>query len=622
MIGCVLLALTAPGAGLAAAPSPVFRVPFPATPDSIKPGVSVTSPNVPPYWQTRAEKTGYRSTADFDETVRYCRQLEAGTSWIKVLSYGASGQGRALPLLVLSKDRAFTPALARATAKPIVLIQNGIHSGEIEGKDATLALLRDIAVTKRLERLADSAIVLVLPIFSVDAHERRSPFNRINQNGPAEMGWRANPTGLNLNRDYMKAESPEMQALLGNVFTKWWPHLLIDNHTTDGADYQHDLTYSVNHGPTTPRPIDRWMREAVTGRIVERTRAMGHLTAPYLSFRDGYDPRSGIVEWAAPPRFSNGYPPLHGRAAILTETHMRKPYATRVAATYDFLVAILEEIHARPRDLTRAVEAAEAEIVARGRETDASRREVALASTSTDSADTFPYRGYVTRWERSDISGGIVPRYTTTPWDTVVPLYRQLRPTVTVRQPAGYLVPQEWTGVRRVLDLHAVRYRRFARAWSDTVEVQWITQWRAADGFEGHRPIEVQGLSLERRRRSYRAGDLWVPLDQPQGLVAVHLLEAQAPDGLLYWNAFDTVLLKKEYADEYVIEPIARAMMENDPALAEEFRRKVATDPGFAASPFARLDWFYRRTPWADPEQDVSPVARALRRPPDNVLAP
>ena len=173
---------------------------------------------------------------------------------------------------------------------------------------------------------------------------------------------------------------------------------------------------------------------------------------------------------------------------------------------------------------------------------------MALTSGITDSADTFPYRGYVTRWEKSDISGGIVPRYTTTPWDTVVPFYRQLRPTLTVRQPAGYVVPQEWTVVRRVLDLHGVRWRRFARAWSDTVEVPRIAQWRAADGFEGHRPIEVSQVELVPRRRAYRPGDSGCRSTSRRDS-SLHLLEAQA-DGLMYWNAFDTVLQKKEYADE------------------------------------------------------------------------
>src|SRR5215471_5013111 len=203
---------------------------------------------VPAYWKTRAEKSDYRLTSDYEETMRFCGLLEARSRWIKIVKFGTSGQGRDLNMMVISKDRAFTPELARASGKPILLIQNGIHSGEIEGKDASLELLRDMVVLNKHADLLDSMIVLVVPIFSVDAHERRSHYNRINQNGPELMGWRFTPIGLNLNRDYLKVETPEMRALISQVFTRWWPHLLIDNHTTDGADYRHDIGYGINFG--------------------------------------------------------------------------------------------------------------------------------------------------------------------------------------------------------------------------------------------------------------------------------------------------------------------------------------------------------------------------------------
>jgi murein tripeptide amidase MpaA len=607
-----------------AAPAPQGTTALTRPPVSLAapaPAESLPRPTAPYYWRTRAERTDYKLTADYDETLRYCRQLEAGSNWVKLVMYGKSGQGRDLPLLIVSKDRAFTPEAAIASGKPIVLIQNGIHSGEIEGKDACLALVRDLAVLKTHQAFLDQAIVLVIPIFSVDAHERSSRYNRINQNGPEQMGWRATPIGLNLNRDFTKAESPEMRALLTQVFTRWWPHVFVDNHTTDGADYQHDLTYNVNQGPATPAPIRRWMVDAIAGRAHQRLEAMGHLPAPYISFRNWRDPRSGIEGGEAPPRFSNGYPVLHGRAAILTETHMLKPYGSRVRATYDFMVAILEEIAARPRELLDAVAASEAEIIARGREADPARRTVVLTSTTTDSADTFAYKGLAFRWEPSDILGAPVIRYTSTPWDTLLPYWRKLRPRLTVQQPVGYLVPQEWTAVRQWLEVHGVRYQRLARAWRDTVEMARVEQWQASnDLVEGHHPIGIQSVRMERRLRGFRAGDLWVPLDQRGGLVAVHLLEAQAPDGLVRWNVFDTVLMFKEYGEEYVVEPMAREMMAKDPALAKEFRARVAADTAFAKNPFGRSDFFYRRSPYADPEQNLIPVARALRRPPAEVL--
>ena len=591
---------------------------------------------VPAAWRTPAERSGYRSTPTYDETMAYCRKLAQASPWLKLTDYGESGQGRRLPLLIVSRDRAFTPEAARATGKPILLIQNGIHSGEIEGKDASLELVRDIAVLRTRASLLDHAILLVLPIFSVDAHERRSRYNRINQNGPEEMGWRSTPIGLNLNRDYLKAETPEIRALLSNVFTKWWPHLLVDNHTTDGADYQHDLDYGIQHGPTCPRPVEAWLENAFEGRVVPRTRALGHLTAPYLNFKQGDEPRSGIEFGSSTPRFSTAYPTLHGRPAILVETHMLKPYAVRVRATYDLMQALLEEVNAHPEELLAAVAAAEREAVERGRAAAAASRRV-TARTAGTPADPrprvtlrgklaaasvpFEFRGKRTRWEKSEITGGLIPRYSDAPWDTIIPWFRTEIDSITTHVPAGYLVPREWSIVADRLAVHGVHFRRLRAPWRDTVELQRIAKWHAETALrEGHYPTVVDSVAYDWRPRAFRAGDLWVPLDQPSGLAAVHLLEARAPDGLMYWNAFDTVLMRKEYAEGYVIDPIAHRMLQARPALADSFRALIAHDSTFAHDPATRASWFFDRSPWADPELNVDPVARALRAPPESVL--
>jgi len=607
--------------------SPAFAQP-PAPPPQLSPLPSANLPATPrtdqppAYWKTRAEKTDYRLTSDYEETMRFCRMLEARSRWLRVKSYGTSGQGRDLPLVIISKDRAFTPEQARATGKPVVLIQNGIHAGEIEGKDACLELMRDMVVMNRYAGVVDSVIVLILPIFSVDAHERHSQYNRINQNGPEIMGWRFTPIGLNLNRDYLKVETPEMRSLISNVYTTWWPDLMVDNHTTDGADFRYEVSYAYNAGLGVAPAVDRWLEEAVEGRVVPRTKAMGHLTAPYFEFVRGSDPRAGVSTSNYPPRFSTGYTPLQCRPGILVETHMLKPYATRVRATYDLVVALLEEIGARPRALKRAVAAAEAEAVARGRAAGPAKREVVLSTRVGARRDSLEFKGWATRWEPSDVTGAPVPRYTAEPWDSLVPYYHEALPALTVRQPVGYFVPREWTDAVDRLDVHHVAYRRLAAAWRDTVEVQRIVEWSAAPrSEEGHRPITVTRVTLERRARDYGPGDVWVPLDQRSAAVAVHLFEAQAPDGLMYWNVFDTVLERKEYGEDYVVEPIARRMLREDPALERDFRARVAADTAFAKSPQARVDFFFRRTPWADPEQNLHPVARALRAPPETVLA-
>ena len=592
------------------------------TPEATANGPAV-SPGISYMWRTRAERTGWRETADYDETMRFCRQLEAGSRWIKLVTYGTSGQGRALPMLVVSRDRAFTPEAARATGKPVVLIQNGIHAGEIEGKDASLALVRDMAVLHTRESLLDSCIVLVLPIYSVDAHERRGHFNRLNQNGPDLTGWRATPVGLNLNRDYMKAEAPETQALLANVYTAWWPDLLVDDHTTDGADYQYDVTYAFAHGPAIPTPLDRWYEQAFEGRVVPALMRMGHLPAPYLTFKRGSDPLSGIDYGSQSPRYSTGYAPLQCRAAILVETHLLKPYGVRVQATYDMLAALLDELRTHGAALQAAVRQSEREVIARARATDPAVRTVALTTRSTDRSVPFVFEGRATTWATSEITGALVPHYTSAPWDTIIPLFRELVPAVSIVQPAGYVIPQEWSAAIALLQRQGVKVRRFARAWSDTVELTRIDQWNAeVPPFEGHHPLHVTAAHTERQWRTYRAGDAWVPLDQRGALMAMHLCEAQAPDGLVTWNYFDTVLQPKEYGEAYVVEPLARQMLAKDPALARAFAQKLASDSTFAASPAARTDFFYRRSPWGDPELDLVPIARALRLAPEASLVP
>lgn len=608
---------------LAAAAGPTSRAAVTDTLPALAPHPMRAASDVPVFWQTRAERTGYRQSATYDETVEYLKRLATVSPLLRVQSYGTSGQGRDMILVVAAKGRAFTPELAQATGKPVVLVQCGIHSGEIEGKDAMLALLRDIATSGPQQGILDHCILLVVPMFSPDAHERRGRFNRLNQDGPEETGWRTTPTGLNLNRDYMKAEAPEMRAFLAGVFTRWWPHVLLDTHTTDGADYRYDVTWGVNTGPTGPPTVARWIGTAFEGRVIPALERMGHLAAPYIMFRDWSDLRSGLAGGETPPRFSTGYPSLQCRPAILVETHMIKPYEVRVRATYDLVSALLAEVCARPGALTGAVAEAEAGVIARGRESDPARRQVVLAARTTADSTMFEYKGLRPEWMPSDIAGAPIVRYTDAPWDTMLPRFATVVPAITVTQPVGYLVPREWTSVIERLDVHAIRYRRLARAWSDTVEQARVLEWRApTEPHEGHFALDVRRVEPVRRLRAFRPGDVWVPLDQRSALVAVHLLEARAPDALLRWNFFDTVLERKEYGEAYVVEPLARKMMQADPALAKEFRDKVASDPAFAANPHERLDFFFLRSPWADPEQALVPVARALRAPPESALAP
>src|ERR1700730_13311274 len=339
---------------------------------------------ISPEWQTHAEKTNYRETARYAETIAYAKRLAESSPLIEYRDFGKSGQGRDLPLLIASDGVAFNPSAAKRAGKPVILIQACIHAGEPDGKDAGLALLRDVAITRSLPGLLKNLVVLFIPIYNTDGHERVSPYNRINQNGPAEMGWRTTSAYQNLNRDYMKADTPETRAWL-SLWNSWKPDLFIDCHVTNGADYRVNITYQHEHHEGVAPSVLAWEKKVIDGRVAPATEAAGNVVSWYLEFIDNRDLTKGIRDFNGSPRFSTGYMPLRNRPGILIETHMLKPYRQRVIGTYDFLRFTLEEVNRDPEGLLAAGREADEKTLTDGRTYDPARR-FPLAYELTDEA--------------------------------------------------------------------------------------------------------------------------------------------------------------------------------------------------------------------------------------------
>jgi len=555
------------------------------------------SPAAP--WLTRAERTGFRETSRYEETLEDCRRLEHDSRWIRCGSFGRSPEGRELMLIVASKDRAFTPEAAARAARPVVLIQAGIHAGEIDGKDAGIMLLRDIAVTRERQELLDNVTLLFLPIYNVDGHERFGPYNRINQNGPAEMGWRTNSRNLNLNRDYMKADAAETRAWLA-LYTSWWPDLMIDCHVTDGADYRHDITYAWEPAPAAAPSLDRWLSSAIGERAMARLEQMGHLPSPYIWPIDSTDLRAGLLGLPFTPRFANGYTVLQNRPSFLIETHMLKDYRTRVTATYDTLRALLEEVNRDPASLREAVRQADEAAARPGRVV------LRVGRSETSRPDTI--KGLEYTRELSEISGGVRVEYSTRPVDIPVQRFDVFEPELSVDKPAAYILGPQWTEAIDRLRLHGLSLRRLTETTEVSVEGYRLTDasW-AQRPFEGRHPVTFTAERIAARPVAYPAGSVVVPLDQRSSAVAVHLLEPEAPDSLASWGFFDAAFERKEYAEAYVLEDLARKMMEEDPSLRGEFEAALQ-DAAFAGDPGRRLEFFYRRSPWWDDTAGLYPV--------------
>ena len=550
-------------------------------------------------WRTPAEATGFAETPRLAVTMDYLRRLEKGSAWIRVTSFGRSGEGRDLPLVIVSKDRVFDPAAAARRDAVVVLLQAGIHAGEIDGKDAGLMLVRDLAVTKERAALLEHVILLFMPVYNVDGHERISPYNRINQNGPRETGWRVTARNLNLNRDYMKADAVETRAWL-RVFTAWRPEFTIDSHVTDGADFRYDVTYAMETGPNVPPSVAAWSREAILGRAIPALVARGHEVAPYIQLEDDTDPARGEAGLILTPRFSTGYTVLQGRPSFLIETHMLKDYATRVRATYDTVTALLEAIDHDPGALRAAVRAADDEAARPG--PTALRLQVGAAGRTVD------FRGVAYRREPSAVSGAMRIVYGKEPLDLQVERHDAVETALSVERPVAYLVPPEWTEAIDVLRAHGLRLERLASSWTGPVDGYRLSEpkWQERP-FEGRHPVTFKAERLVGRTRTFPAGTVVVPLAQSGSAVAVNLLDPQGPDSFASWGFFDAVFEQKEYAEAYVLEALARDMLEKDQGLRTEFETALA-DPAFAASPRQRLDFFFRRSPYWDDTLGLDPI--------------
>jgi hypothetical protein len=570
--------------------------------------IFASAQSVPEKWLTYYEQSGYKKTPRYKETMEYCRRLEKASPWIKVTSFGKSPEGRDLPLVIVSRKRIFDPAQAAKSDDAVILIQNGIHAGEIDGKDACLMLMRDIAITKTKSSLLDHVTLLIIPIYSVDGHERFGAFNRINQDGPVEMGWRVTAQNLNLNRDYMKADAPETQAWL-KLFNAWLPDFFVDCHVTDGADFQHILTYGIETKENVAAPVRSWIKEKYLP-VISNLKTGGVPVAPLIFLRDDLDPLKGMqgTDGTAPPRFSTGYAPLQNRPGLLIEMHMLKDYKTRVEANYQMLDATIELLNREYATLRNAVRLAD-EHTAAGLEGPL----VLAYESDTVANEKIHYLGFKQQNEKSEISGGIRRIYTHEPFEADIPYYNALKASKSVDPPYAYLIPQQWQEVISRLKLHGVRLERLKTSVKLDVERYRFSdaKW-AQTPFEGRLGVTYKvGKSSE--TTTFPAGTVVVRLNQRAAKVAVQALEPDAPDAFVAWGFFNAAFEQKEYAEDYVMETFAKEMLQKDPRLKQEFDAKLLSDTAFAKSPGARLNFFYQRSPYWDNQVNLYPVARLMK---------
>jgi hypothetical protein len=554
------------------------------------------------------EKSGFKATPSYDETVAYCKKLDQASPFIQYTTFGTSPQGRPLPLLIIDGEGRFDAASARKSGKLVLLVQAGIHAGEIDGKDAGLMFFRDLAINQLFGAMPENLTILFIPIFNVDGHERFSRYNRINQDGPEETGWRTTAQNLNLNRDYLKADAPEMQAWL-RLYQKWLPDFFVDIHVTDGADYQYVSTYGLETYGNMDEGLTKWTTGQLVPDMEQFMDVAGYPIFPYIMFRTWGDPRSGLRSSVAGPKFSQGYTAAQNRIGVLIENHMLKDYKTRVSSTYEllhFLCGFLNDQAGGIRELNAMADLVTASPLFL-------KQPFPVNFTATKDSVMVDFRGVEYDVEKSDLTGGDWFRYHPEKPETFrIPYFNHQVPSTFINLPEAYIIPPEWSEVIGKLSLHGIKYSVLDKPVTINIESFRFTKIEyAKSSYEGRLQVTPTFETVS-EEREFPAGSVVIPTAQRTARIIAHMLEPASPDSYLQWGFFNAAFEMKEYFESYVMEEYARKMMAEKPGLKEEFEEWKKSNPEAAKDQYAQLGWFFFRSPYADKKMNVYPVGKIM----------
>ncbi len=558
-------------------------------------------------WMTRFEESKFLETNNYDESINYFQKIADHSKFAKLRTIGISPQGRELKCLIVSKNKIFDAAKAKKSKNAVILINNGIHAGEIEGKDASMLMLREMLITGESNDLIDNVILLIIPVFNIDGHERSSPYGRINQNGPSEMGWRTTAQNFNLNRDFTKADSPEMKAFL-KLYNTWLPDIFIDTHTTDGADFQYTITYAISKHQDIPPVYRKIVNDELILQVGEDVNNAGYLISPFVGFIDG-DYNNGIRDWVANPRFSNGYASAQNRIGLLIETHMFKSYKDRVYSTKALLESVINYSNKNSNKLKMA--SLQADDYVNDYYINNQRAFPIDYESSKNSID-FLYKGFVKQLVNSKIAGKKIVKYTNEKTERIIPYYNKVNIVDSVFIPNAYIIPQEWKDLIPIIELHGIRVDQIVDTKTLSVEKYKFNNVSFdSSPYEG-RLIPNFDYEILMDKIETIPGDYIVNSNQRSLGMIVHLLEPKAEDSFIKWGFMNIIFERKEYFEDYSMEPIAQQMYSESEALRNEFKNLVESDSVFANSVDERLNFFYEHSPYYDEKHNFYPILRVV----------
>ena len=552
---------------------------------------------------TKFEQSKGLQTPTYHEIIAWWKSLDAQAPNVKMVTMGATDAGYPLHLVLVSDSKDFEPASLRRKNKRIILINNGIHPGEPDGIDASMLLVRDIVQKKIV--LPANIVLAIIPVYNIGGCLNRSAFYRVNQNGPQEFGFRGNSQNLDLNRDFIKCDSKEARSF-AEIFHYCDPDVFVDNHVSNGADYQHVMTLISSQHNKLGGAMGEYMNREFEPGLYRSMKEKGYDLIPYVnSFSD--TPKNGWPEFLEGPRYSSGYASLWHTFAFVPETHMLKPYEQRVQATYRLMESFIEFTSTNSQRIREVREQAKQSV----------RHQAVFPISWVLDRNRFSevlFKGFEAGQKRSEISGLSRLYYDQAkPYETKVKFYNSYEVKTSVKKPVAYILPQGWWKVVDLLKVNKVKMVAIPKDTLIEVEAYHIDGYNSSPRqFEGHHMNTDIVVSSSTKKIPFRKGDYFIPMNQVANRFLVEVLEPHAPDSYFAWNYFDGILGQKEGYSNYAFEETAAELLKNNPGLKAKLDDRRRADTAFANNGGAQLNFIYQHSPFYEPAHMNYPVYRVI----------
>ncbi|MEP6260864.1 MAG: M14 family metallopeptidase [Gillisia sp.] len=554
-------------------------------------------------FETVFESSKGKETATYRQIIDFYEQLEEAYPTIKLQKYGETDSGEPLHLAIYSAGEDFDLDKIREN-NTIVFINNGIHPGESDGIDATMLLFRNLAMDSLPS--PKNTILVTIPVYNIGGALNRNSTSRTNQNGPLEYGFRGNARNYDLNRDFIKADTKNTKSF-AEIFHTVSPDIFIDTHVSNGADYQYTLTHLFTQHNKLGGELGEYLEKRMIPSFTKSLWEHDWEITPYVNvFNDV--PDKGFNQFLDTPRYSTGYATLWNTLGVMIETHMLKPYKVRVEGTYR---ALLSLVNVSERDWSTIKD-----LRARAQRKYLTERYYPVNfKVDSSNISRIKFKGYEGESITSEVTGSKRLKYNRDqPYEKEIDYYNNYIPQERIEIPRAYVIPQGWWNVLNVLRDNKIEMTPFNRDTIMEVEVYRIEDYSTStDTYEGHYQHYNTTVTKTIESVPFRKGDIYIKTFQPGVRYLLETLEPITTDSFFNWNFFDAILQQKEGFSSYVFEDEAYKMLEEDPALKEEFQELKRKDPAFSRNSYEQLNWIYKKSPNYESSHLRYPVFRVSR---------